>query len=288
MAALKEVKSRIQSVHSTQKITSAMKMVSSSKLRKAQRNIENLYPYQQKITNILANFLNGNSEKTSIYAEERPIQKVAIVVFSSNSSLCGSFNSNVTKKLIRTIEQYQHIGKEHITIYTIGKKIAQSVKRIGFEVVDNHEEMADKPTYQAAQELGEQLMEMFKNEEIDKVELIYHHFESKSSQLLQQHQLLPLIFERDDQAPNSGNNYLIEPDREKIMEALIPKVIKLQLFTALLDSNASEHAARTIAMQTATDNADDLLAELKLQYNKSRQQAITAELLDIIGGSFGQ
>lgn len=267
-----------------------MKMVSSSKLRKAQRNIENLYPYEQKITRILNSFLSANTGKPSIFSQQRPIQKVAIVVLSSNSSLCGSFNANVAKKLNQTLGKYQHLDKKDIHIYPIGKKIAQATTRIGYKVEDNHEEMAEKPTYQAAQEMADQLMAMFVAKEIDCVELIFHHFKSKSTQLLLQQRLLPISLNQAEEISSTPttDNYIVEPSHEEIMQELIPKVIKLQLFTALLDSNASEHAARTIAMQTATDNADDLLSELKLQYNKSRQQAITAELLDIIGGSFGQ
>lgn len=292
MASLKEIKSRIQSVKSTQKITSAMKMVSSAKLRKAQKQIESFYPYEQKLTHILNNFLSAEEENTSIFAEQRDVKRVAIVAFSSNSSLCGSFNSNVAKKLTAAVENYKHLGKENILIFPIGKKISQSVKKLGFSVDEIFDEMADKPSYKASQELANRLMDMFLNNEVDKVEFIYHHFKSKSSQVLEENTFLPIeldkLAETDDVKTKLIPNYLVEPDRKTIINELIPKVIRLKLFTALLDSAASEHAARTIAMQIATDNADDLLQELNLQYNKSRQQAITNELLDIIGGSFGQ
>jgi F-type H+-transporting ATPase subunit gamma len=289
MASLKEIKSRIQSVRSTQKITSAMKMVSSSKLRKAQKQIESFYPYEQKLTQILTNFLSAEEESSSVYADVKEVKRVAIVAFSSNSSLAGSFNSNVIKRLTAAVNEYNYLGKENILIFPIGKKIAQAVKKMGFSVPEHFEEMAEKPTYQAVQKLANRLMAMFVEHQVDKVDLIYHRFKSKSSQLLIQETYLPVSLHLAEEEQSIIHaNYLVEPDRADIMSELIPKVLRLKLYTALLDSVASEHAARTIAMQIATDNADDLLQELNLQYNKSRQQAITNELLDIIGGSFGQ
>lgn len=293
MASLKEIKSRIQSVKSTQKITSAMMMVASAKLRKAQKQIENFYPYEQKMGYILTNFLSAEEEETtSVFAVQREVQRVAIVVFSSNSSLCGSFNSNVARKLTTAVENYKNLGKENILIFPIGKKIRQVVKKLGFPVVENFDDMADTPNYKASQKLADRLMDSFLKNDVDKVELIYHHFKSKSSQVLVQNTFLPIeldaLSKPSADAPNINHYYLIEPNREAIIKELIPLVIRLKLYTASLDSAASEHAARAIAMQIATDNADDLLQELDLQYNKSRQQAITNELLDIIGGSFGQ
>lgn len=289
MASLKEIKSRIQSVRSTQKITSAMKMVSSSKLRKAQKQIESFYPYEQKLTQILTNFLSAEEESSSVYADVKEVKRVAIVAFSSNSSLAGSFNSNVIKRLTAAVNEYNYLGKENILIFPIGKKIAQAVKKMGFSVPEHFEEMAEKPTYQAVQKLANRLMAMFVEHQVDKVDLIYHRFKSKSSQLLIQETYLPVSLHLAEEEQSIIHaNYLVEPNRADIVSELIPKVLRLKLYTALLDSVASEHAARTIAMQIATDNADDLLQELNLQYNKSRQQAITNELLDIIGGSFGQ
>jgi F-type H+-transporting ATPase subunit gamma len=290
MASLKEIKIRIQSVRSTQKITSAMKMVSSAKLRKAQKQIENFYPYEQKLTSILNNFLNNEETETTSFSDEREIKKVAIVVFSSNSSFCGSFNSNVTKKLTQTVAQYKNLGKENIFIIPIGKKIAKNTLKLGFSVEENLDSLADKPNYKEAQKLSDKLMTLFIEKEIDKVELIYHHFISKGSQQLLQETLLPIKFSsihNENEKKSTHYNYIIEPDKNAIIEELVPKVIRLKFYTALLDSSASEHAARTIAMQIATENADELLETLKQQYNKSRQQAITNELLDIIGGSFG-
>ena len=287
MASLKEIKSRIQSVKSTQKITSAMKMVSSAKLRKAQKTIENLFPYEQRLNGLLNNFLSAEEDNVSVYAETRELKRVAIIVISSNSSLCGSFNTNVSKRFNQTIEKYKALGVENILIFPVGKKIAKASKKTGFEPQSNFDSMADKPSYIAALTFADDIMRLFKNKDIDRVELIYHHFKSKSTQVMTEETLLPIQLNPAEKG-TVALDYIVEPDRETIMSELIPKVLRLKIYTALLDSNASEHAARTMAMQTATDNASDLLQELSLQYNKSRQQAITNELLDIIGGSFGQ
>lgn len=285
MSSLKEIKTRIQSVKSTQKITSAMKMVSSAKLRKAEKTIENFYPYEEQLNKLLANFLSDEDELISSLTIHREIKRVAIVAFSSNSSLCGSFNSNVYKRLNREVSKYSSLDNENILIYPIGKKVSQACVKMGFIPAGNFEDMANKPTYEKAIHVADELMRMFNEKSIDKVEIIYYHFQNKGSQVLKAETFLPIQLKQH----NIGEqklDYIVEPSREVIMNELIPKVLRLKLYTALLDSNASEHAARTIAMQTATDNATDLLQELSLLYNKSRQQAITNELLDIMGGLF--
>jgi len=287
MASLKEIKSRIQSVKSTQKITSAMKMVSSAKLRKAQKTIENFFPYEQRMNGLLSNFLSAEENNSSVFSEVREVKRVAIVVFSSNSSLCGGYNTNVTKLLAQTVEKYHKLGREHILIFPVGKKVTKATRKLGFEPDVNFDAMADKPSYGASLSLADNLIQMFRNKDIDKVELIYHHFVSKSSQVLTSETFLPIQLKKPEKGA-VARDYIVEPNRATIMSELIPKVLRLKIYTALLDSNASEHAARTMAMQIATDNANDLLQELSLQYNKSRQQAITNELLDIVGGSFGQ
>lgn len=286
MSSLKEIKSRIQSVGSTRKITSAMKMVSSAKLRKSQRAIESFLPYENKLNTLLTNFLSADTDTTSPYADERQIENVAIVAISSNSSLCGAFNSNVARLLTQTINEYKHLKKSNIKIYPLGKKVAKSAGKIGFSYENNFENIVEKPTYESIAEVAEQLMNDFLNKKIDRVELIFHHFKNKSSQILQRQIFLPFSLKNDKDDNQQDLYYIVEPSREQILNELIPKVIKLKLYAALLDSNASEHAARTVAMQIATDNANDLLSELTLQYNKSRQQAITAELLDITGATF--
>ena len=275
MGSLKEVKNRINSVKSTRQITSAMKMVASAKLHKAQSRIENMLPYQQKLNEILTNFLSTDATFESPYTEVRPVTRVAVVVFSSNSSLCGAFNANVVKKLGETLEEYKSLGKENILIYPIGKKVEQATKKLGYTSRGNYQGMAEKPSYVQAYELAGLLMQEFVEKQIDRVELIYHHFKS---------------VEATAATEGSGkrgfqNDYIVEPSVGQLIADLLPKVLSQKLFTVLQDSNASEHAARTLAMQTATDNANELIQDLTKQYNKSRQQAITNELLDIIAGS---
>ena len=285
MSSLKEIKTRIQSVKSTQKITSAMKMVSSAKLRKAQKTIENFYPYEQRLTSLLTRFMSGAEDDVSVFAQTREVKRVGVLIFSSNSSLCGSFNANVTKQLTQKIASYKSLGPENILVYPVGKKVSRACVKMGIKPQGNFEEMADKPSYASAVNLADELMSLFSKNEVDKVEIIFHHFVSKSSQLLTTETYLPIQLTQTEKG-DTEINYIVEPGPAEIMEALIPKVLRLKVYTALLDSNASEHAARTMAMQIATDNADDILQELSLLYNKSRQQAITNELLDILGGSF--
>lgn len=287
MGSLKEIKTRIQSVRSTQKITSAMKMVSSAKLTKAQRTISNFYPYQQKMNQLLQNLLLAKDEEVhSVFAHEREIKHVAIVVFASNGSLCGGFNSNVTKMLHSVLDKYKMLNKSDIVLYPVGKKIAKACAKLDYKTLGDFEKLADKPNFdEFSKEITDGLMHKFENGEVDKVEIIYHHFQSKGSQVLLNETLLPFLLPTVSKKV-SYVDYIVEPDIDTLLFNLIPKVLRITLFTALLDSNASEHAARLVAMQTATDNADDLLSELSTQYNKLRQQAITNELLDIVGGSF--
>ena len=293
MASLKEVKNRISSVKSTRQITSAMKMVASAKLNKAQGRIENMLPYQRKLNEILTNFLSTDATIESPYTDERPVGRVAIVAFSSNSSLCGAFNSNVAKMLERTLEEYQSLGRENIQIYPVGKKVEEAVKKLGFVPQGSYQEMADKPSYMQAYELAETLMKEFLEGRVDKVELIYHHFKSTGSQILTRDEYLPINLDKvAEEATEStagkssfNNDYIVEPSAARLITELLPKVLSQKIYTVLLDSNTSEHAARMLAMQAATDNANELIQDLTKQYNKSRQQAITNELLDIIGGS---
>ena len=292
MASLKEVKNRISSVKSTRQITSAMKMVASAKRHKAQGRIENMLPYQRKLNEILTNFLSTDATIESPYTEERPVEKVAIVAFSSNSSLCGAFNSNVAKMLERTLEDYKSLGKENILLYPVGKKVEEAVKKLGYEPQGSYQEMADKPSYVQAYELAGLLMKEFLEGRIDKVELIYHHFKSTGSQILTRDKYLPINLDKVAEEAtetagksNFNNDYIVEPSAARLIADLLPKVLSQKIYTVLLDSNTSEHAARMLAMQAATDNANELIQDLTKQYNKSRQQAITNELLDIIGGS---
>lgn len=285
MASLKEVKGRIATVNNTRKITSAMKMVASAKLHKAQAAITNMLPYEQRLHRLLTNFLNGE-EVLSCYTNVKEVKRIALVVFSSNSSLCGGFNANVIKHTHQWLDEHQALGKENILIYPIGRKVADAMIKQGYEVQGDFQHMADKPSFAEASALAQELMDKFERGEVDQVEVLYNHFKNTASQILTHEVYLPIPINASDEiAPKEETDYILEPSREELLEMLLPKVLRMKFYTILLDSNASEHAARTMAMQIATDNADDLLQELTLMYNKTRQQAITNELLDIVGGS---
>lgn len=273
-----------------------MKMVASAKLHKAQGAIENMLPYQKKLNKILTNFLSADLSVKSPYVQEREVKRVAIVVFSSNTSLCGAFNANVIKMMMQTIGEFRTLGQDNILIFPIGKKVDEAVKRMGFKPQEASPALSDKPTYQEAAELAHRLMDMYVAGEVDRVEIIYHHFKSMGVQILLRETYLPINLTNvvsEEERKNKeeveeheiANDYIIEPNAEELIASLIPTVLSQKIFTAAVDSNASEHAARTLAMQVATDNANELIQDLTKQYNKSRQQAITNELLDIVGGS---
>lgn len=290
MASLKEVKGRINSINGTLKITSAMKMVASSKLHKAQEAIENMLPYERRLHHMLTNFLNAGLSVESPFVVKRDVKKIAIVVFASNSSLCGGFNVNVIRHLSEMLEEYiQQLGKENILVYPIGRKVADAVKKLGITPMGDYQHMSGKPNYKEASDLAAELMDRFVSGEIEQVEMLYNHFKSTSTQVLTRETYLPINLAQasteEKQEKGMQADYIIEPSAEKVMQELLPKVLRMKMYTVLLDSNAAEHAARTMAMQIATDNANDLIQELTLIYNKSRQQAITNELLDIIGGT---
>ena len=296
MASLKEVKTRINSVKNTRKITSAMKMVASAKLHKAQGAIENMLPYQKTLNKILTNFLSADLPVESPYVREREVKRVAIVVFSSNTSLCGAFNANVIKMMMQTIGEFRTLGQDNILIFPVGKKVDEAARRMGFIPREVSPTLSDKPTYQEAAELARRLMDMYVAGEVDRVEIIYHHFKSMGVQILLRETYLPINLtnivseadgknEAEAREYKIANDYIIEPNAKDLIASLIPTVLSQKIFTAAVDSNASEHAARTLAMQVATDNANELIQDLTKQYNKTRQQAITNELLDIVGGS---
>lgn len=290
MASLKEIKNRIGSVKSTKKITSAMKMIASSKLHKAQNAISNFLPYQQKLDVILTNLLSSDTNYESPFIQKRETKRVAIVGFASNSSLCGAYNSNVIKEFSTVYaKKKEEIGAGNILVYPIGKKLADALKKQGIAAQGDYRDMADKPTFLAVQDLAKELIKKYIDGEIDEVILIYHHFISTGSQKLKKTQFLPFDLEsakpEGQQDENMFADYILEPSKEEILDSLIPTVLYSRLYAALLDANASEHAARMIAMQIASDNADELVQDLTIQYNKSRQQAVTNELLDIIGGA---
>ena len=287
MPSLKEIKGRIGSVKSTLKITSAMKLVASAKLRKAQQTIEGMRPYERKLQGMLDHLvasgakMSGEYTRTPATGENAPRQRVALVAFASNSSLCGAFNANAFRLATEAVRSY---GNADVTVYSIGRKMADAMRKCGHPSPEDYQKLADKPSYAPAAELAEKLMDDFREGRLDRVELVYNHFVSSGKQVPVRETLLPMG-EIAGVAKESEIDYILEPSASELLEDLLPKSLKLKFYTALLDSNASEHAARTVAMQTATDNGEDLLQEITLQYNKSRQQKITSEILDLAGGS---
>lgn len=291
MASLKEIKGRINSVNSTRKITSAMKMIASAKLHKAQAAIMSFLPYQKQLDAILTNLLAADSSYDSPFTQPREVKRVGIVVFTSNTTLCGAFNANVIKEFRRTYQEKQLLGKDNILIYPIGKQIAEAVKKAGLTPQGDYSGIADRPSYSAIQDLAKDIIAKYVAKELDEIILIHYHFKSMGTQILVNTTYLPFeLNSAETSEVNALNNadriadYIFEPSKEDILDVLIPSVLYSRLYAALLDSQASEHAARTIAMQIATDNANDLIQELNIQYNKTRQYAVTNELLDIMGG----
>ena len=286
MPSLKEIKGRIGSVQSTLKITSAMKLVASAKLRKAQQTIEGMRPYERKLQGMLDHLVASGAKLSGEYtrtpAEGAGKLRIALVAFASNSSLCGAFNANAVRLTLETIRSY---GEADVTVYSIGRKMADAMRKAGKPSPADYQKLADKPSYAPAAELAEQLMEDFLAGRLDRIDLVYNHFVSSGKQVPVRETLLPMGNFLLSEAKESDVDYILEPSASALLADLLPKSLRLKFYTALLDSNASEHAARTVAMQTATDNGEDLLQELTLQYNKSRQQKITSEILDLAGGS---
>ena len=363
MASLKEIKDRIASVGGTLKITSAMKMVASAKLHKAQQAIGNMLPYEKRLHSMLVDLMEASSSSMNMSARpeaagfgqvpggpaaedsfergasaegayslmaERDVRRVAIVAFASNSSLCGAFNSNVIREVTSVIGEYRSAGlrDSDIVVYSVGRKMAEAMRKLGFPSPADFTKMSDSPSYEAASALAQELLDGFVSGRFDKVELVYNHYKSTSSQPTTRQTYLPLSLadataefqagkvaasdaeeasgssdalsqgkdaaasgaslERNKAAGLSGTaaaDLIIEPSPEALIQTLLPKVVRLRVFTTLLDSAAAEHAARTVAMQLATDNGNDLLNSLTLEYNKGRQQKITSEILDLVGGS---
>lgn len=342
MSSLKEIKDRIASVGGTLKITSAMKMVASAKLHKAQQAIGNMLPYEKRLHSMLIDLMGAvnmsapaseegsarlvslsnqpdHTESEGAYSlmAQRQVHRVAIVAFASNSSLCGAFNSNAIREATAVINEYRASGlrDSDIVVYSVGRKMAEAMRKLGFPSPADFTKMSDSPSYEAASALAQELLDGFVSGRFDKVELVYNHYKSTSSQPTTRQTYLPLSLadatadlqagKITDSASESDTNrgaepvgapvvrqgspttedLIVEPSKEDLIATLLPKVIRLRIFTTLLDSAAAEHAARTVAMQLATDNGNDLLQELTLEYNKGRQQKITSEILDLVGGS---
>ena len=274
MASLRETKERISSVKGTLKITTAMKFVASSKLRKAQSAIEAMIPYHQALTQIFRSLKSGDAGIAS-----GQDGKVAIVAIASNTSLCGSFNSTVVREAFTQLEKYPKAE-----VYAMGRKMAEPLARAGHKSVEDFTKLVAKPDYDQAAALADKLSSKFKEGEYSKIILVYNHFVNSVSQQVTVENFLPFESQAQEQL-GWDDEFILEPDEEEIVRRLLPEVLRLKIYSVLLDSCAAENAARTIAMQTASDNAEDLLEELTLEYNKGRQQKITNEILDLIGGS---
>lgn len=370
MASLKEIKDRIASVGGTLKITSAMKMVASAKLHKAQQAIGNMLPYEKRLHSMLIDLMGSvnmsapaaseegsdrlvslsnqpdveghrfdtsassvssrgytESEETYSLMTQREVHRVAIVAFASNSSLCGAFNSNAIREATAVINEYRASGlrDSDVVVYSVGRKMAEAMRKLGFPSPSDFTKMSDSPSYEAASALAQELLDGFVLGRFDKVELVYNHYKSTSSQPTTRQTYLPLSLadatadlqagKITDSVPDSDTgkvvetvvrqahqpvadsvgrqgsptteapDLIVEPSKEALISTLLPKVVRLRIFTTLLDSAAAEHSARTVAMQLATDNGNALLQELTLEYNKGRQQKITSEILDLVGGS---
>ncbi|MDX1364409.1 ATP synthase F1 subunit gamma [Arenibacter latericius] len=281
MANLKEIRNRITSVSSTMQITSAMKMVSAAKLKKAQDAITAMRPYSDKLSELLQGLsasLEGDSG--SIYSENREVNKVLIVAITSNRGLCGAFNSNIIKQSNHLINT-TYAGKE-VDFMAIGKKANDTLRKRG-EVIADHSDLFDSLTFENVADIAEELMELFSNGTYDKIEIVYNKFKNAATQIVTTEQFLPIVPIEGDS--DGMSDYIYEPTKAEIVEELIPKSLKTQLFKGVLDSFASEHGARMTAMHKATDNATELRDQLTLTYNKARQAAITGEILEIVGGA---
>ncbi|KHJ38661.1 ATP synthase gamma chain, sodium ion specific [Pedobacter glucosidilyticus] len=287
MANLKEVRIRIASVSSTQQITKAMKMVSAAKLKRATNAIIQLRPYANKLKEILANLSASLEDGVSVYTQEREVKNVLLIVVTSNRGLAGAFNTNAIKTANNLIadkyDSYHKSGNLHII--AIGKKAQDYYEKRNYNVIGNNNELYTHLNFENVSAITESVMEAFVKGQFDKVEVVYNQFKNAAMQILTVEQLLPVPKAERSENQVSNTDYILEPSKEEIVEQLIPKNIKIQLYKAVLDSHASEHGARMTAMDKATDNAGDLLKKLKLAYNQARQAAITTELSEIVSGA---
>ncbi len=284
MANLKEIRNRIQSVGSTMQITSAMKMVSAAKLKRAQDAITQMRPYAEKLREILGNLSSSLDLSENPYSHVREEKNVLVVAITSNRGLCGGFNNNVIKRVQAIVRD----SKANVTILPIGKKVKDAFKNSGKldqNLPADLETLYAKLTFDAVAEVADQLMATFAEGKYDKVIVVYNQFVNAANQVVTEEQLLPITKSESANDANSGGDYLFEPSKEEIVLDIIPKTIRIQLFKGILDSFASEHGARMTAMHKATDNASAMQKALKLEYNKARQAAITGEILEIVGGA---
>ncbi|MDG2484019.1 MAG: ATP synthase F1 subunit gamma [Flavobacteriaceae bacterium] len=280
MANLKEIRNRISSVSSTMQITSAMKMVSAAKLKKAQDAITAMRPYADKLTELLQNLsATLDADSGSKFSDQREVKNVLIVAITSNRGLCGAFNSNIIKQASHLATNYTD---KNVAIVAISKKANDALSK-EYEILANESTVFDDLTFDNVAQIAELLMKKFEEGSVDKIELVYNRFKNAATQIVTTEQFLPIVSGTEDVNPNQ--DYIFEPSKAEIVETLIPKSLKTQLFKAIRDSFASEHGARMTAMHKATDNATELRDQLKLTYNKARQAAITNEILEIVGGA---
>ena len=285
MASLKEIRARIASIASTQKITSAMKMVSAAKLKKTEGITTRFLPYKNKLGEALSNYLGSLEGEVSIpLAERREVKKVALMAFSSSSGLCGVYNSSVCKLFKQVYEEYvEDLGAENITVFLVGKKISDYAKMFGIMVEKQYAPLAESMSYDQAMKISDMMVDLFLSHKVDCVELIFSHFKNAGVQVPTREVVLPLKAVAASEGPNF--DYIAEPDKETFVNDLIPKVVRTNFYSIMLDALTAEHGARMTAMHIASDNADQLSQELKIQYNKARQNVITNELIDIVGGA---
>ena len=281
MSGLKEIRNRISSVSSTMQITNAMKMVSAAKLKKAQDSITATLPYSNKLSELVKNISASiDSVDSNPLFVSREVKRPLIIVITSNKGLCGGFNSNIIKEVHNISTEY---GSNKPDLLTIGKKGDDILKK-KFNVISSHNDLFDEFSYLKVKSIASKIMELYTDEKYDEVILVYNHFKNAATQIITKEQFLPISENNDDNVSTSGD-YIFEPNREKILEELIPKTLSIQLFKSISDSIAGEHGARMTAMHKATDNASELRDQLKLTYNKARQTAITNEILEIVGGA---
>jgi len=281
MANLKEIRIRIGSVSSTMQITSAMKMVSAAKLKKAQDAITAMRPYSTKLSELMKSFSGASGSTSKSYTESRELSNVLVVAISSNRGLCGAFNANISKE-IALLKTQQKFKSSKIDFLTIGKKINDTLSKTD-TIIQNNSEVFEDLNYENVSQIADQLIEFFVSKKYDHIEIVYNSFKNAATQIIKSEQFLPIPINESEGSENL--DYIFEPSLESIANTLIPKSLKMQLFKAIRDSFASEHGARMTAMHKATDNASELRDELKLTYNKARQASITNEILEIVGGA---
>lgn len=284
MANLKEVRIRIASVNSTQQITKAMKLVSATKLRRAQNAILQMRPYAQKLNGILSNLSDSvDDDSLKVYFNQKEIKKVLLVVVTSDRGLCGSFNANVIKLTNRLIKE--EYSNAEVTVLPIGKKGYEFFNKTSVNSITSFKDALQTLNAENGFEIGSYLLNEFKSGKFDKIEIVYNQFKNAATQILSNEAFLPIVSKAENKSSNVKSDYIFEPSKAEILEELIPRILKTQLYKSMIDSLASEHGARMVAMDKATENAGELLKGLKLEYNRARQAAITKEISEIVGGA---